>query len=84
MLRFPLKEKILLITTAGSIIGKVIKASDDFLFCDDVEYNNISLGKLYVDRSAVVAFSRLTKEKKLEDKITQTKIIHFNKILGNK
>lgn len=83
MLRFPLNRRVILLTASGVITCTIVKANNNFLFCQDVEYQGLNLGKVYVDRSSVVAYGDLTEEsspkklEKLEEKIQQAKIFYF-------
>lgn len=81
VLRFPLKQNVLLITTAGCITCKITRATSDFLFCENVEYEGMNLNSVYVDRSSVIAFTSIEENKEeelLENKINSAaKIIRF-------
>lgn len=78
----------MLITTAGTISCEIVKANDNFLFCQNVKFQDINLDKLYVERSSVVAFTNISDKKtnvtNFEDEIKQTKIINFSKYLNEK
>lgn len=88
MLRFPLNSKVILITTAGHIVCRIIRATNEFLFCKDVVFDGMSLDDVYVNRTSVVAFSNIveneSKEKEtLENKIQQAcRIVKFNEKRG--
>ena len=89
MLRFPLNKKLILLTTAGVINCIIVRATNDFIFCKDVEYQGMKLGKLYIDRNSIVGFSDIY-EKKPEENIknaikTAARIIKFSDYaIGNK
>lgn len=82
MLRFPLNQKINLITTAGQIVCVIVKAKEDVLFCSDAEFQGISLGNVYIDRKMAVAYSEITKDERnappLNREIKKAKIFNFN------
>ena len=82
MLRFPLNTKLILVTTAGVINCIIVRATDEFIFCKDVEYQGMQLGKLYIDRNAIVGFSDIYKKKpeeNIKDAIKNTaRIIKFS------
>lgn len=80
VLRFPLNRTVMLITSAGCITCKITKATNNFLYCENVIYDNIDLKNVYVDRNSVVAFTNIeeNKEESLENKIQKVgKIIQF-------
>ncbi len=81
MLRFPLNTKLILLTTAGVIKCEIIRATNEYIFCKNVEYQGNDLGKLYIDRSMIVGFSDLLQkqdgEKHINDAITRARIIQF-------
>ncbi len=88
MLRFPLNTKLILVTTAGVINGVIVRATDEFIFCKDVEYQGMQLGKLYIDRNSIVGFSDIYKKKaeeNIKDAIKKTaRIINFGDYVANK
>lgn len=57
MLRFPLHKKVFLITVAGLIRCEIVKATENFLFCKNVKFQDCDVGNTYIDRNHVVAFS---------------------------
>ena len=67
MLRFALNTKLILVTTAGVISCTIVRATNDFIFCKDVEYQGMDLGKLYIDRNAIVGFSDIYTKKQEEE-----------------
>lgn len=82
MLRFPLNTELILVTTAGVINCVIVRATNDFIFCKDVVYQGIDLGKLYIDRNSIVGFSDVYKKKpeeNMNDAIKKSaRIINFN------
>lgn len=58
MLRFPYNKRLILITTVGVIQCEIIKATELFVMCVNLEYQNISIpGSFYLERSSIVGFS---------------------------
>ena len=78
-----MNQKLILITTAGMISCEIVKANDNFLFAKDVEFQGTNLGKLYIDRNSVVAFSDLETEEKTESKL-RNRIIQFSEVVKRK
>ena len=83
MLRFPLNTKLILVTTAGVIKGEIIRATNEYILCRNVEYQGIDLGKLYIDRNMIVGFSDLYQkqedaEPNIKDVIKRARILQFN------
>ena len=82
MLRFPLHTKLILVTTAGVISAEIVRATNEFVFCKNVEYQGINLGKLYIDRNAIIGFSDILEtnsdEKNIKEVIKNKKIFIFN------
>ena len=82
MLRFPLHTKLILVTTAGVIKAEIVRATNEFVFCKNVEYQGNNLGKLYIDRNSIIGFSDIleskTEEKDIKDAIKNAKILNFN------
>lgn len=82
MLRFPLHTKLILVTTAGVVSAEIVRATNEFIFCKNVEYQGIYLGKLYIDRNAIIGFSDIfesnSDEKDIKEVIKSTKIHNFN------
>lgn len=95
MLRFPLNQRVILITTAGIVSCLIVKAKEDFLFCKDVKYDQINLGSVYVDRKSVIGYSDDISEsteiiddsneqtKNLNTEIKKSKIIKFRNSVEN-
>ena len=89
MLRFPLNIELLLVTTAGVIKCTIIRATNEFIFCKNVEYQGMQLGKLYIDRNSIVGFSdifwkKTENEKEMKEVIKKARIIKFNDYVNSK
>ena len=81
MLRFPLHTKLILVTTAGVVSAEIVRATNEFIFCKNVEYQGIDLGKLYIDRNAIIGFSDIfesnSEEKNIKEVIKNARILNF-------
>jgi len=86
MLRFPLKQEILLIVDGEVFIGKIIFAAKDTLIVADlkkrffdtcnacIQYKDIEIATKFVfDRQKVIGYSYLDEEKNLDDIFNQNK-----------
>lgn len=82
MLRFPLNIKLILVTTAGVIKCEIIRATNEYILCKNVEYQGIDLGKLYIDRNMIVGFTdifqRKSGEENIEKVIKRARILQFS------
>ena len=83
MLRFPLNTKLILVTTAGVIKCEIIRAANEYILCKNVEYQGEDLGKLYIDRSAIVGFSdtytkQCNEEENIVKAIKKARILQFS------
>ncbi len=79
MLRFPLHKKLILVTTAGVVSAEIVRATNEFVFCKNVEYQGIKLGKLYIDRDAIIGFSDILEpNSEIKEVIKTTKIFNFS------
>jgi len=86
MLRFPLKQEILLVVDGEVFIGKIIFAAKDTLIvadlkkryydiCDaSIQYRDVEIANKFVfDRQKVIGYSYLDEEKNLDDIFNQNK-----------
>ena len=81
-MRFPINKKLVLVTTAGLISCEIVRANEKYLFVKDVKYQGVDLGKLYIDRNSIVAFSDLEEEKAVtESNSFRSRIINFGEML---
>ena len=81
MLRFPLNTKLILVTTAGVIKCEIIRATNEYILCKNVEYQGETLGRLYIDRSEIVGFSdtyqKNSDEENIVKAIKKARILQF-------
>ena len=81
MLRFPFNTKLILVTTAGVIKCEIIRATNEYILCKNVEYQGETLGRLYIDRSEIVGFSdtyqKNSEEENIVKAIKKARILQF-------